>query len=426
MSSSRAKIKKTQNTPRNCLLEAYLVDYDHQLNQSAALIGSNDDLLTEILLRLPAISILRFKSVSKHWRALLSHRQFTLRYDRVSICRGLYASFSHLYIPFDAENKSSPPLSKLDFYPDPNGIRIIQQCNGLLLCGSNVWIPRRGCRYYVFNPVTKQHVVLPMVRGGWKVRKHIRFIGLAYRQSDPVSYKVVCIFRPKRDGEVFYIQIYSSKTGEWKIANESFSTPHYRRFGEGVYWNGAILWPPSCLDPLYFDLNVEKFKKLPLPSASVASLEGLDLVDIPFYFGESRGHLHLVELAHPEKHFHLNVYEMLCDHSGWFLKYQVDLDELSITYPEMIISYAHPSFKQMKIISNQDLSSPKYYFYEVLDVVRGDKEEDTFMVVRIPSKIIRYNILDKSFKLILDIDFKFLGRIGYNGVHRYIETITSF
>ncbi|GKG56334.1 hypothetical protein Tco_0577409, partial [Tanacetum coccineum] len=44
--------------------------------------------------------------------------------------------------------------------------------------------------------------------------------------------------------------------------------------------------------------------------------------------------LELVEFAHPEKHLHLNVYEMLCDRSGWFVKYQVELDELSITYPE--------------------------------------------------------------------------------------------
>ncbi|KAF5761817.1 putative F-box domain-containing protein [Helianthus annuus] len=39
----------------------------------------NDDLFTEILLRLPAASIFRFKSVSKHWRLLLSQKYFTQR-----------------------------------------------------------------------------------------------------------------------------------------------------------------------------------------------------------------------------------------------------------------------------------------------------------------------------------------------------------
>ncbi|MFS8033276.1 putative F-box domain-containing protein [Helianthus anomalus] len=59
-------------------------DSDHQPTQSGALIGSNDDLLTEILLRLPVTSIIRFISVSKHWQLLLRHRHFTLRYDTLS------------------------------------------------------------------------------------------------------------------------------------------------------------------------------------------------------------------------------------------------------------------------------------------------------------------------------------------------------
>ncbi|KAI7755817.1 hypothetical protein M8C21_024008, partial [Ambrosia artemisiifolia] len=38
-------------------------DSDHQSTDPGAIIGSNDDLLTQILLRLPAASILRFKSL---------------------------------------------------------------------------------------------------------------------------------------------------------------------------------------------------------------------------------------------------------------------------------------------------------------------------------------------------------------------------
>ncbi|KAI7755818.1 hypothetical protein M8C21_024009 [Ambrosia artemisiifolia] len=53
------------------------MDSDHQSTDPGSLIGSNDDLLTQILLRLPAASILRFKSVSKHWLWLLSYKHFT-------------------------------------------------------------------------------------------------------------------------------------------------------------------------------------------------------------------------------------------------------------------------------------------------------------------------------------------------------------
>ncbi|KAJ0837534.1 hypothetical protein HanRHA438_Chr16g0779221 [Helianthus annuus] len=56
MVNSRPKNKKTLKT------QASIEDFDHQSTQPGALIGSSDDLLTEILLRLPAASVLRFKN----------------------------------------------------------------------------------------------------------------------------------------------------------------------------------------------------------------------------------------------------------------------------------------------------------------------------------------------------------------------------
>lgn len=70
MVTTRAKVKETENTLKT-------------------LIASNDDLLIEILRRLPAKSIIQFKSVSKHWRSLLSQRHFTLMFDNLLITRGL-------------------------------------------------------------------------------------------------------------------------------------------------------------------------------------------------------------------------------------------------------------------------------------------------------------------------------------------------
>ncbi|KAK9266693.1 hypothetical protein L1049_012612 [Liquidambar formosana] len=42
-------------------------------------IAANDDLLTEILLRLPIQSLFQFKSVSKHWLSLISDPHFSRR-----------------------------------------------------------------------------------------------------------------------------------------------------------------------------------------------------------------------------------------------------------------------------------------------------------------------------------------------------------
>lgn len=112
-------------------------------------------------------------------------------------------------------------------------------------------------------------------------------------------------------------------------------------------------------------------------------------------------------------YLHLNVYEMLNDHSGWVLKYQVELDELPDAYPEMICSILYPS-------------SILYYEFELFDVVRGVEEDGTFVLIRIKGKIIRYNVVDKSFKQIFDQNKVFYGRIGHSHVHRYIKSLVSF
>ncbi|KAD4982819.1 hypothetical protein E3N88_19490 [Mikania micrantha] len=156
-------------------------DSDHQSTQSGALIGSNNDLLTEILLRLPVTSILRFKSVSKHWQWIL----------------------------------------------------IVQSCKGLLLC--HIDRCSIGARkYYVYNPTTKQLSFIPSIPGGENVHETIRFMGLAFHQTDCVHYKVVCIRCIKPDDVEFQIQIYSSDTRKWNISVESFSA-HRPLLCKGVY-----------------------------------------------------------------------------------------------------------------------------------------------------------------------------------------------
>ncbi|XP_076941737.1 F-box protein At5g07610-like [Bidens hawaiensis] len=407
MVNTRAKIRKIENTRKTCFSQVSIEDPDHQSTRSGALIGSNDDLLIKILHRLPVTSILRFKSVSKHWLWLLSHKRFTLLHDNISKSPGLFVR--NMYIPFDVENRDPPPFHSLDFCFDPCGIRILQSCNGLLLCCSDRG-NQRTRRYYVFNPTTKQFALIPSVPGGRNVRRTIRFMGLAYHQTNCVHYKVVCIRNAEVNGELFQIQIYSSDTGKWKICSESFSDNYYTYFSYGVFWNGAMHWAPASRSHLYFKIEDEKLQMLPLP-VQVESSGGYYNGAIPMYFGESRGHLHLVDKVSRENRLHLNVYEMFNDHSGWFVKFQVQLDELPSAFPEIMHSYLPPT-------------SPYYYQFDVFDVVRGEKEEDTFMVVRIPGKLIRYNVHDKSFKQIFNLISYFSE--GYTNVHRYTETITYF
>ncbi|KAL5745898.1 hypothetical protein ACOSP7_027044 [Xanthoceras sorbifolium] len=102
------------------------------------------------------------------------------------------------------------------------------------------------------------------------------------------------------------------------------------------------------------------------------------------YFGESRGHLHLIEIYGPCTAL-FDVYEMERDYSGWMVKYRVDLLTVAAAFPEMARSYLDPL-------------DFHYYGFSILSIVREEDDNNSYLVVHLPNKAIRYNFKDKSFK----------------------------
>ncbi|XP_076919350.1 F-box protein At5g07610-like [Bidens hawaiensis] len=363
---------------------------------SGSLIGSNDDLLIEISVRLPLKSVLRFKSVSKHWLWLLSHRRFTLRYDNnnnnLPKSLGLFDT-DDVYAPYDVANPTPNPLGSsrtlASYFPRPD-VRIMQSCNGLLLCCSD-YRHKPSRMFFVFNPTTKQLETIPFPPS-FPTESDIR-MSLAFHPTECPHYKIVCV-GTLEENYISQIQVFSSDTREWKISSEEFYSLSLS-FVNGVYWNGAIHWPPcgggSHWNLMCFHIESQQLQKLPLPKEVITPIIRTS------YFGESRGHLHLIVNAEYSNHF--CVFEMLRDRSGWFLKYRVQLNGLPPDFLEMIHVYA----------------------FGIMDVVRGETEEDTLVVVTANSILIKYNVHDKSFNYISS-DHQWL-ITGWYEAHRYIQTV---
>ncbi|TXG70582.1 hypothetical protein EZV62_005517 [Acer yangbiense] len=321
----------------------------------------NDDLLTEILVRLPLKSLLRCKSVSKRWRSLIS------KYD---------------FVPL-SDKPTSPPFKTLTFVNHPSGLTILQSCHGLLFCSS---FRDRDFRhdYYIYNPTTKQFLTLP--RPGGQNSTFVQGITLAYDPDKSPHYKVVCVRKPKSF-----------------IANDNES------FRRGVFWNGAIYWRGHSF---YFNVNEEKLRKMPIPDVwKDGSRFG--------YFDASREHLHLAVISPCRTKF--DVYEMKRDYSGWFLKYHVDLEAIAISFPDMITICVDPP----------DLH---YYKFVILGIIREADDGESYMVLHIPGKAIRYNLHDKTFIKIFDFspgreDVENICNPGYlrfnwyDDAYQYIETL---
>lgn len=357
---------------------------------SANEVFSNEELMIEIFLHLPVKSLVRCKCVAKKWNYLITSPEFTrLRVPCFNSARGLILHCSsflinpfHEFVPFTLENPIQSPFHKLNFVDDPYGIRILQSCNGLLLCRSFRVHDQPNGTYYVYNPTTQQFVTLPRLRGYRQTSKAVIGMKLAFDPWKSPNYKVVCI--RMSDDQHYQVEIYTSETKKWRVVGPPFLARYDIGFAyTGVYWNGAIYW--ECGDnSLRFNVEREMFEKFPMPSID-RSWDDDDKESRVAYYGESCGYLHLVQVYSIKKLTFYNIYEMKNDGMEWYLKCKVNVEDVVNAFPHMIRHY-------------HDSTDWNYYLaMSVLCVVRGEKEEDTFMILHIPKMVIRYNLRDYTF-----------------------------
>ncbi|CAN4116497.1 unnamed protein product [Withania somnifera] len=360
---------------------------------SANEVLSNEDLLIKVFLRLPGKSLVRCKCVSKKWHCIITSPEFTLlRVLYFNPARGLFLHSSsflinpfHEFVSFSLENPIQPPFHKLTFVDDPFGIRILQSCNGLLLCCSFRVHDQLNENFYVYNPTTQQFVTLPRLGGSRQISRAVIGMKLAFDPWKSLNYKVVCIRMSDEifpDDQHYEIEIYSSETKKWRISGPPFPAHYDIGFRyTGVYWNDAIYW--ICGDnSLRFNVEQEKLENFPMPCIG-RSWDDEEEIRVAYY-GESCGYLHLVQVYSRQKLTFYNIYEMKSNGTEWFLKYQVNVEDVVNAFPHMIRHYLEPT-------------DWHYLAMVVLCVIRGEKEEDAFMILHIPKMVIRFNLRDYTF-----------------------------
>ncbi|KAB2614458.1 F-box protein [Pyrus ussuriensis x Pyrus communis] len=269
----------------------------------------------------------------------------------------------------------------------PRGLKILQSCNGLLLCCTSHEITntRSTPTYYVLNPTTNHFVALansPYATNSTSLLG----VALAFDPSKSIHYKVICVQCIAGSVVSFQVEIYSSETRNWTLRKSTFDRPFHIDFSHGVYFNGAINWISRTSRLLHYHLDHEEGHGLVSRPPDYNVFRKREYV----YFGESRGHLHLIEIYRP-CFTQFDVMEMGRDYSGWFVKYHVDLDTITAKFPKMVPQH------------NIDDPSEENWYYEfvVLFLVREENEEETAMFLYIPCKVISYNLLDRTCKTAL-------------------------
>ncbi|KAF3625041.1 putative NADP-dependent alkenal double bond reductase P2-like [Capsicum annuum] len=258
------------------------------------------EIIFEILLRLPIKSLLRFRCVSKSMLSLLSsplfkktHVDFTLknpkfteyRFAVLATVHGLGGKICCFYnIGFQDSCLTVARHSCLGKCLALSA-RILGSCNGLIcLTGSSLTL-------MLLNPCTGKFNVFPdtVLVNNWGGGCYYVRYGFGYDASID-DYKVVKIFSfPRVEGrQENRVDVYSLKDKSWKMI-QGFNSC-YLHGKLGVFTNGVLHWEASHSHwPFLFweivtlDLSVERFGKTALPSYEDGS--------IYWKLGVSRGYL---------------------------------------------------------------------------------------------------------------------------------------
>ncbi|XP_021283295.1 F-box protein At5g07610-like [Herrania umbratica] len=381
---------------------------------SAETIAHNQDLLTQILIRIPPKPLFKLKSVSKRWLSLISTIQFCHSHSLYRQNQGfltptaLFLGIGNYYrlpfglpvLPFNPETQ----VPVLDFIVDPQ-FKILQSCNGLLL-GQCYYKSDEGLRYFICNPSTHKFRIIsfPVSQLG-----SLRAVNLAHDPIKSPYYKIICVRKLLSPSNRFVIYIYSSKSDAWDASWISFQANEYIRFDYAVFCNGVIHWNSNGRKSLRFDVENKVLKKIPMLAPMFQAPEESEDEDSR-YFGESRGHLHL-GVTYMPLCLKFNVFEMAADYSHWFLKYCLELDDAMKIFPDLRSS-----------------SIENYYGFPVLSVIRSEGEESK-VVILVDYKAICYELKDGILLKVYDLKQypETLNRcpLNYIGIQsfQYFETL---
>ncbi|KAL0719469.1 hypothetical protein Bca4012_068793 [Brassica carinata] len=251
------------------------------------------DLMIEILRRLPAKSLMRFKCVSKLWSCLIRSRYFSNLYYVTKVSSspsrppplGIYMSLtSEIHLKCDSmelchnpgksellslrlssSSNSAEPLLEPDLNFPGMGGRKMEVLRGLIL----YTVCTKAC---IYNPTTRQSLTIPAVKSKiFSQQEHTKRVYYFFGH-DPVhdKYKIVCtvvvsesFVRITTEYWVFVLE----PGGFWKkIEHDDQSHVPTRR---GLCLNGVIYYlafGPTCRDTIYtFDVRSEKFHKIQAP-----------------------------------------------------------------------------------------------------------------------------------------------------------------
>ncbi|KAJ4768768.1 F-box family protein [Rhynchospora pubera] len=311
-----------------------------------------DDVVLEVLSRLPPKPFFRFKCVSKTWLALSSHAFRRNKFLQPTFLGFFWVTETPYELGFTDISGGAGGRGvggavvdgTLRALPPHDGCCIVDCCNGLLLvrciyCGPQIFL----CNY-AYNPATRKHTAIqwsPLLKTKWyEVVLHSVF-SLAFDPRNGLQFHVVC-FRHSHETEggcTNVFSTFSSHSGRWQLEGTLECALKIAEYSNGTFFHGRVHRVTQgheivSVDPINNSCLVTKFD---FPGLS----DNIGFSEI----GQSHGLLHFM-FGNKSRKVSIWVSEN-GDLQKWIFKHQLSLDE-------MHFGDVYGSFRHIKLHPEKD------------------------------------------------------------------------
>ncbi|KAJ4972767.1 hypothetical protein NE237_005941 [Protea cynaroides] len=269
-------------------------------SSSRSIVSNNDDLMVNILSRLPVKALLRFKCVSSQWNILISDPYFVWAHLRQApqdpnIMKLLWVTSDGLIRGFSVEDKEERKVT-LDLirpkYPDG----FLQNCNRVIMAGrpcNGMICLTNGRIILVCNPATRDTLVIP--RSNEREYNYLEGLGFCSSRNE---FKVVSLYE-RSEGfgcELFTIGQRAivgthplQPSRSWKHIGDFPYHISYPSDRNMCHVNSRVHWIIEPLTDSFYeyilclDLELEEFKVVSCPShwsLEVRYAKGVNLIDL--------------------------------------------------------------------------------------------------------------------------------------------------
>ncbi|XP_062003480.1 F-box/kelch-repeat protein At3g06240-like [Rosa rugosa] len=259
-----------------------------------------EDIIVDILSRLPVKSLCRFRCVSKRWRSIVSDPQFAKVQFKVAseqktlsrrllLCRNTseIESFD-LETPWYADTHFLRKLTgPFEYRERPPFVNVLGSCNGLVCVATRYPLT---C-FYIWNPSTGFSHNLPDP-GFSNETNYISYSGFGYLPATD-DYKVLVaasdIVSPGEE-VVVEVKIFSTRAGFWKRIESPFK--FYLTYStSAALLEETLHWVCDSVEAVIyaFDLVTEKFREMPTLDQNDNTIH---LLNVDSYGGSLYGFRH--------------------------------------------------------------------------------------------------------------------------------------